>query len=57
MQELNVALVTIGGLTLLLSLFGGLIQRKVYVLSEPMAAVILGIVIGPLGLGVLRVST
>ncbi|WP_265110544.1 cation:proton antiporter [Halosolutus halophilus] len=56
MQELNVALVTIGGLTLLLSLIGGLLKNRIYFLSEPMAAVILGIVIGPLGLGLLRLS-
>ncbi|WP_049922611.1 cation:proton antiporter domain-containing protein [Halopiger djelfimassiliensis] len=56
MQELNIALVTIGGLTLVLSLVAGLIRSKVYFLSEPLAALILGIVIGPLGLGLIRLS-
>lgn len=56
MQELNVALVTIGGLTLVLSLIAGLMRNRVYFLSEPLAAVILGIVIGPVGLGLLRLS-
>lgn len=56
MQELNVALVTIGGLTLVLSLVAGLMRSKVYFLSEPMAAMILGVVIGPLGLDLLRLS-
>ena len=56
MQELNIALVTIGGLTLAFSLVAGLMRNKVYFLSEPLAAVILGIVIGPLGLGLFRLS-
>lgn len=51
MQELNVALVTVGGLTLVLSLVAGLLQSRSYLLSEPMAAVLLGIVVGPLGFG------
>ena len=57
MQELNIALATIGGLTLALSLVAGLMHSKVYFLSEPMAAVILGVVIGPLGLGIFRLSS
>lgn len=56
MQELNVALVAIGGLTVVLSLVAGLMRNRVYILSEPMVAVLLGIVIGPLGLGLLRLS-
>lgn len=56
MQELNIALVAIGGLTLVLSLIAGLIRSKVYVFSEPMAAVALGIVIGPHWLGLVRLS-
>ncbi|WP_436348785.1 cation:proton antiporter domain-containing protein [Natronorubrum sp. FCH18a] len=56
MQELNIALVTIGGLTLALSLISGLMRNRVYFLSEPMAAVILGIVIGPLGLDLLELA-
>ena len=56
MWELNVALVTIGVLTLVLSLIAGLMHSKVYFLSEPMAAVILGVVIGPLGLDLISLS-
>ena len=56
MQELNVALLAIGGLTLVLSLIAGLMQNRVYVLSEPMAAVLLGLALGPAGLGLLRPS-
>lgn len=55
--ELNVALLSIGGLTVVLSLVAGLVHEKVYVLSEPMAAVGLGIAIGPLGIGALELST
>lgn len=56
MQELNIALVVIGGLTLILSLIAGLMRSKVYGLSEPMLAVALGIVIGPLGMGWVQLS-
>ncbi|WP_114578563.1 cation:proton antiporter [Saliphagus sp. LR7] len=55
--EFNVALFAIGGLIVSLSLVAGLVHEKVYVLSEPMAAVGLGVVIGPLGLGVFELST
>ena len=57
MQELNVALVTVGGLTLVLSLVAGLLQSRSYLLSEPMAAVLLGVVVGPLGFGWLPLET
>jgi NhaP-type Na+/H+ or K+/H+ antiporter len=56
MNELNVALVTIGSLTLVLSLLAGVMRNRVYVLSEPMAAVALGVAIGPAGLGLLYLS-
>lgn len=56
MEQFNVALVTIGTLTLVMSLGAGLIHGKVYFLSEPMAAVVLGIVIGPSGFGLVRLS-
>ncbi|ELY92232.1 cation:proton antiporter domain-containing protein [Natrialba taiwanensis] len=56
MQDLNIALVTIGGLTLLLSLVAGLMRNKIYVLSEPMVAVILGVVIGPFGADLLALA-
>lgn len=57
MRELNIFLVTVGGLTIALSLIAGLIQNKVYLLSEPIAAVALGVLIGPLGMGVVQLST
>ncbi|SEW09016.1 cation:proton antiporter domain-containing protein [Natrinema salifodinae] len=56
MQELNIALVTIGGLTLVLSLIAGLLRNRVYVLSEPILAVLLGVVIGSLGLDLLHLA-
>ncbi|RRJ31489.1 cation:proton antiporter domain-containing protein [Halocatena pleomorpha] len=57
MQELNIFLVTVGGLTLVLSLIAGLMQNKAYLPSEPMAAVALGILIGPAGMGFARLTT
>lgn len=51
MQELNIALVVIGGLTLVLSRIAGLMWSKVYGRSGPMLAVAPGIVLGPLGVG------
>lgn len=57
MTELNIALATIGGLTLVLSLVAGFVQNRVYVLSEPLAAVLLGIVLGPAGLGLLELAS
>ena len=56
MQQFNLALVTIGGLTLAFSLVAGLMRSKVYFLSEPMAAVLLGIAIGPSGLSLVSLS-
>ncbi|WP_254766741.1 cation:proton antiporter [Salinilacihabitans rarus] len=56
MQDLNVALVTIGGLTLVLSLIAGLLHDKSYLLSEPLAALLLGVVVGPAGLDRLGVA-
>ena len=56
MQELNIALLLIGGLTLILSLIAGIMRSKLYGLSEPMLAVALGIVIGPLGMGWVELS-
>jgi hypothetical protein len=50
-QEFNVALVSIGGLTLALSPVSGLMRNRAYVLSEPMVAVALGVAIGPLAWG------
>ena len=47
MDQLNLALLLIGGLTLLLGLIAGLIRSRVYFLSEPLAALLLGILVGP----------
>jgi NhaP-type Na+/H+ or K+/H+ antiporter len=57
MQELNIVLVAIGGLTLLLSLTAGLLETRSYFPSEPMAATALGIVLGPVGLDLLHLSS
>ena len=56
MKELNIALLAIGGLTLALSLVAGLMHSKVYFLSEPMAAVLLGVALGPIGLDLLHLA-
>ncbi|WP_247004619.1 cation:proton antiporter [Halosolutus gelatinilyticus] len=56
MQELNVALVSIGGLTVLLSLAAGLLEDRSYLPSEPIAATALGVVLGPSGLDLLHLS-
>ncbi|MFC7230863.1 cation:proton antiporter [Saliphagus sp. GCM10025308] len=57
MEELNIAFVTIGSLALLLSLAAGLMRSKVYFISEPIVAVLLGLVIGPLGLELIHLSS
>jgi NhaP-type Na+/H+ or K+/H+ antiporter len=57
MTALNQALLFIGALTLLLGLLSGLFKSKVYVFSEPMAAVTLGILIGPAVFDVLRLES
>lgn len=57
MQELNIVLVSIGGLTLLLSLIAGLLQNRSYLPSEPVAAMVLGIVLGPFGLDLLHLAS
>ncbi|WP_254524861.1 cation:proton antiporter [Natrinema caseinilyticum] len=46
MRDLNIALLTIGSLTLVLSLVSGLLQDRAYLPSEPMAAAALGVVLG-----------
>jgi NhaP-type Na+/H+ or K+/H+ antiporter len=56
MSELNVALVAVGGLTLVLSLAAGFVRNRVFCLSEPMAAVALGVIVGPAGLGLLHLA-
>ena len=56
MNDLNLTLFAVGLLTLVLSLLAGLFKRWVYPISEPMLAVALGVLLGPLGLGLLRLE-
>lgn len=56
MEALNLALAVVGGLTLVLGLFAGLLQRRAHVLSDPMIAMLAGVAVGPHGLAVLRLS-
>jgi len=51
MQELNLALFFIGGLTLVFSLLANFFTNRVMVLSAPLAAMLLGIGVGPAGVG------
>jgi NhaP-type Na+/H+ or K+/H+ antiporter len=53
-EQLNLALVLIGGVVLLLGLFSNLIKR--YYLSEPLVAVVVVIILGPLVSGAFRVT-
>ena len=55
-NDLNLTLFAVGLLTLVLSLLAGLFKRWVYPVSEPMLAVTLGVLLGPLGLGLLRLE-
>ena len=55
MHELYVALAVIGGLLLVLWLLMGLINNTAYA-SEPLIALIAGILIGPAALGWLNLS-
>lgn len=56
MSQLNVGLALIGGLVLLLSLWTGLFQSRGYLPSEQIAAVLFGVLIGPMGLGLLALT-
>ena len=51
MSELNVALTAVGGLVLVIGLLSGSIRRSF--LSEPLVALLAGILLGPAVLGVL----
>lgn len=55
MSELNTALVIVGGLVLILGLLSGFIRGSV--LSEPLIAVLAGVLIGPRVLGLLDTTT
>lgn len=56
MSQLNLWLVFLGGLTLLLGLNAGVIKSRTYLPTQPIVAVALGIVVGPYGLDILRVT-
>lgn len=51
MSELNVALATVGGLVLVIGLFSGSIRRGLF--SGPLAALLVGVLLGPAALGLL----
>ena len=51
MGELNVALTVVGGLVLVVGLLSGSIRRGF--LSEPLVALLAGILLGPAALGLL----
>ena len=51
MSELNVALAVVGGLVLVIGLLSGLIRRSL--LSEPLVALLAGVLLGPAALGLL----
>lgn len=52
-SDLNLVLALVGGLILLLSLGAGLLHRDLRIVSEPMVALAVGVVVGPLGIGLL----
>lgn len=54
MSELNLALLVVGGLILVIGLLSGLVRRSL--LSEPLVALLVGVLLGPLALGVLDVA-
>jgi NhaP-type Na+/H+ or K+/H+ antiporter len=55
-MSFNVALAVIGGLTLLMGLSAGFTRSKLSVISEPMVATGVGVLVGPLGLGLLDLA-
>lgn len=56
MSDLNVALAVLGGAILALSLVAGLIKEKVYLPTQPLIAVLVGVAIGPAGFGLLQLA-
>lgn len=56
MSQLNTALALIGGLVLATSLATGVLRSKSYLPSEPLVAVGFGVLIGPVGLDLLRLA-
>jgi NhaP-type Na+/H+ or K+/H+ antiporter len=55
MDILNTTLVIIGGVVLLLGLFSGVIKNRLFI-SEPLIALIAGILVGPLVLNIIDVA-
>ena len=55
MRELYVSLAAVGGLLLLLGVLGGLIKERTPV-SEPLIALLAGVLIGPAALGLLDLA-
>jgi hypothetical protein len=49
LSELNIALAAVGGSVLVLGLLSGLIRRSI--LSEPLVALLVGVLVGPAALG------
>jgi type IV secretory pathway VirB2 component (pilin) len=56
MEALNVGLAVVGVVTLGLGLLTGLLQRRAYLVSAPMAATLVGVAVGPHGADVLTLS-
>ncbi len=54
MEQLNIVLVAVGGLVLLLGLLSGLVRRSV--LSEPLLALLVGVLLGPRVLALLDLA-
>jgi sodium/hydrogen antiporter len=52
LSELNIALAVVGGSVLILGLLSGLIRRSI--LSEPLVALLVGVLLGPAALGLLE---
>jgi NhaP-type Na+/H+ or K+/H+ antiporter len=57
MSDLNLALTVLGGLLLGLSLIAGLVKGSSYLPTQPLIAVFIGVIIGPDGLDLLRLSS
>lgn len=56
MSNLNVALAVVGGLLLMLGMLTNLIKRTIFV-SEPLVALLAGVLVGPAVLGLLDLSS
>ncbi len=55
MRELYVSLAAVGGLLLLLGVVGGLLKERTAI-SEPLIALLVGVLIGPVALGLLDLA-